>query len=271
MKRRLTISIIFVIAFYTLQGQNKITGSVLDEGSNLPIEYVNIGIVGKNVGTVSGKDGKFSLLIESQYENDSLLFSCVGFESQSVKISDIKENDKIRLKEKLYFLNEVIVKPQIFKERVFGITSKSKFVAGFKSNKLGYEAGLLMKNKKKAIIKSIKVNISVCTYDTIFYRLNIYGAKEKNNFENILTEQIFVKVSKGDALKNGLQIDLKEKNIIVDGNFLVTLELVRELGDGGLWFPISLKQKTYYRKTSQGSWETAPIGVSLSVIADVEQ
>ena len=270
MERKFVLSIVFILTFNMLHGQNKITGSVLDEKSNLPIEYVNIGIAGKNIGTVSDKDGKFSLVIESQYINDSLLFSCIGFESHSVKISDIKENDTINLKEKLYFLNEVTVKPLIFKERVFGITSKSGFFTGFENNKLGYECGLLLKNKKKAIIKSVNVNIST-SYDTIFFRLNIYEAKEKNSFENILTEPIYVSVLKENILKNSLHIDLTEQNIIVNGNFLVTLEHVRELGDGGLWFPASLKQKTYYRKTSQGNWQTVPIGISLSVIADVEQ
>jgi hypothetical protein len=142
---------------------------------------------------------------------------------------------------------------------------------GFKNNSLGYECGLLMKNKKKAIIKKVNVNISSCAYDTIFYRLNIYEAKEKNNFENILQESIYVNFSKEDIHKGNLQIDLKEQNIVVSGNFLVTLEHVKELGDGGIWFPASLKQKTYYRKTSQGNWRTVPIGISLSVTADIEK
>ena len=165
----------------------------------------------------------------------------------------------------------MIVKPLIFKEQVLGITSKSGTITGgFKDNKLGYECGLLIKNKKKAIIKSVNLNVASCTYDTIFYRLNIYESKE-NDFENILIEPIYVYISKTDVLKNGLRIDLKDKNIIVDGNFLVTLEYIRDLGDFGLMFPVSLKQKTYYRKTSQGNWETAPVGISLSVIADIEK
>ena len=273
MKRKLKLCIIvFILAFNMLYGQRKITGSVFDENNNLPIEYVNIGIVGKNIGTVSDKDGKFSLLIESQYTNDSLLFSSIGFESRFVKISEIKENNIINLKEKSYTLNEVIVNPLIFKEHVFGITSKSGIIAGgFADNKLGYEGGLLMKNKKKAIIKRVNLNVRSCTYDTIFYRLNIYEFRGKDDFENILTEPIYLCASKENILKNGLQINLEDKNIMVNGDFLVTLEYIKELGHYGLWFPMSLKQKTYYRKTSQGSWETAPIGISLSVIADVEK
>ena len=272
MKRKVTLGIVFILTFSVLHGQNRIAGSVLNAESNLPVEYVNIGIVGKNIGTVSDKNGQFNLLIESQYLNDSLLFSCIGYESCSVKISDIKENDIIPLKEKPFLLNEVVVIPRIFKEQVFGIASKSGIgVAGFKNNNLGYECGLLMKNKKRTEIKSVKVNISSCAYDTIFYRLNIYEVKEKGNFENILTEPIYVIASKENVLNGSLQVDLTEQNIVVNGNFLVTLEHVRDLGNGGLWFPASLKQKTYYRKTSQGKWKTVPIGISLSAIANVEK
>jgi len=153
MKIKQTLIIVFVLASNMLYGQSIITGSVVNEENESPIGYVNIGIVGKNIGTVSDKEGKFSLLIESQQMNDSLLFSCIGFEPHSVKISDIRENDIIHLKEKIYFLNEVVVKPWTYKEHTLGIFSKSGLLStGFRDNNLGYELGLLFKNKKKAVI-----------------------------------------------------------------------------------------------------------------------
>lgn len=270
MKRKLILSIVFILMLNVLHAQNQINGSVLNKKSNLPVEYVNIGIVGKNIGTVSDKDGKFSLLIEPQYAKDSLIFSRIGFESHSVKISELKENNIVHLKEKSYSLNKVTVTPAIFKERVFGITSESKLIVlGFGNNALGYECGLLMKNKKKAIIKSVNINFLPSTCDTIFCRLNIYEVKEKNIFENILIESIYVGISKENILKGSLHLDLKEKNIIVNGDFLVTLEQITGLCGESLYFPTSLKQKTYYRETSQGNWETISVGISLSVIADV--
>lgn len=272
MKRSVILGVVLVLTFGIIHGQGKITGSVVNAENNLPIEYVNIGIVGKNIGTISDMNGQFDFSIEPQYLNDSLLFSCVGYESYSMRISDMKENNIIHLKEKSFLLNEVIVKSRKFKERVFGITAKKGIgLTGFENNNLGYECGLLMKNKKRAELRSVNINISSCAYDTIFYRLNIYEVKEKNNFENILVEPIYVIASKEDIFNGSIKVDLTGYNVVVNGNFLVTLEHIRDLGNGGLWFPTSLKQKTYYRKTSQGKWETAPIGFSLSVIADVEK
>ena len=272
MKRKLLSGLILFSVLTSLHGQNEISGIVLNTTSKQPVEYVNIGIVGKNVGTVADENGKFSLLIESQYQNDSLLFSCIGYEAYSVKISDIKPNEVINLQEKSYLLAEVVVKPRVFKERVLGITSKSKLMSvGFAKNSLGYECGLLIKVKKTAVIKKVNVNIAVCRYDSIFYRLNVYEVNGENDFENILREPIYVSASKEEILKDGLQIDLEAKNIVVNGDFVITLEQVRDLGDSSIWFCTSMKQKTYFRDTSQGSWETIPIGISLSVVADVEK
>lgn len=50
-----------------------------------------------------------------------------------------------------------------------------------------------------------------------------------------------------------------------------TIEHVKDLGEGFLHFCAGLTHKTYYRKTSQGVWQTAPVGISISVIADVEK
>ena len=272
MKKVLFLSTILFFAFTSLHGQTEISGIVINETEKLPVEYVNVGIVGKNIGTVTDKNGKFSLLIESRYQSDSLLFSCIGYESYSVKISDIKQDYIINLKEKSYFLNEITVRPRAFKEQVLGITSKSMFVGmGFENNKLGYECGLMMNVKKTAVIKKVKVNVSACDYDAIFYRLNIYEVRGEYDFDNILKEPIYVSASKEEILKNGLQIDLEAKNIVVSGDFVVTLEHVRNLGNAGIWFCGSMKNESYYRKTSQGSWTTLPVGISISIVADVEK
>lgn len=57
-----------------LFGQNYI-GSVKDVNSNEILQYVSIGIVGKDIGTVSDFDGNYSIDIEPEYDNDTLRFS----------------------------------------------------------------------------------------------------------------------------------------------------------------------------------------------------
>jgi hypothetical protein len=268
---RLSILALLLICNSTI-GQ-KISGIVSNENSKTPVKYVNIGIAGKNIGTVCNFEGKYSLTADSQYDNDILLFSSIGYMPFSIKIADLrkKENQNVSMKEMAYELGEVIIRPKIFKQQTLGVTSHYKCVsAGFKDNLFGYELGVLMKVKKTAFLKSVNINIASCTFDSIFYRLNIYKVAGDMRFENILNEPIFIQMSK-EEVKEEIHIDLLPQNIVVDGDFLVTLEHIKDLGEGYLYFCAGITDKTYYRKTSQGQWETGPVGISISVDAEVEK
>lgn len=264
--------LIFIIGCNAAFGQT-ITGILFNSESRQPIEFANIGIVGKNVGTVTDVNGRFNFHVDPKYDNDTTLFSIIGYKTRLIKIADLrKQNENIvLLDEKTYELTELIIKPKIFKQRTLGVTTKFKgFTAGFEDNKLGYELGALMRIKKTAFIRNVNINIAHCSYDTIFYRLNIYKVKGEMDFENILREPIYIEMTK-EEVKDQIQVDLQSKNIVVDGDFLITLEHVKDLGKGNLYFCAGLINRTYYRKTSQGKWETAPVGISISVIADVEE
>ena len=268
-----TFTYFFIISQITFS-QETISGIVFNNEDKQPIEYVNIGIPGKDFGTVSNMNGSFSLQIPAGNKNDTLIFSCTGFEPLHVSLTNFSINHKneIFLKEKIYKLSEISVRPKRFKTKILGITTKNKkMVTGFEKIKLGYESGILMKSKKSAYLKRIHLNIAYCKYDSVFYRINIYQVNGKMDFENILHEPIFLKFAKSDINNNSISLDIQKYNLVTYGDFLVTLEHVKDLGDGGLWFPMSLFHKTYVRKTSQANWTTAPIGFSLSVEADVEQ
>lgn len=263
---------IFILNCNSIFGQN-ISGIVINEKSKIPVEYVNIGVAGKNIGTVSDFDGKYNLSIDSQFDDDTLLFSCIGYLPFAIKIKDLKkaENKNILLKGNVYEMNEIVIRPKNLKPRTLGVTSQSKMAeAGFKDNLLGYELGILMEVEKSAVIKGVNINIAQCSYDSIFYRLNIYKVLGKMDFENILSNPIYIKLPK-DKVKEKITIDLQSENIVVDGDFLVTLENIKDLGNGHLFFCAGLFNKSYYRKTSQGEWETVPVGISISVDADVEK
>ncbi len=250
-----------------------INGTVYNAGNQKPVEFVNIGIPGKNIGTVSDPTGHFQLAISNEFDNDTLVFSCIGFQAYKVKVSDLKmaKTQNVQLHEKTTQLTEVLIKPRKFAERRLGVTAKgTKMTAGFKDNNLGYECGIMMHNRKTAFLKEVNVNIAQSLYDSIHYRLNVYRIGKGKTFENVLDSPIYVKLGKSE-IKDKISINLEHLNLVLEGDFLVTLEHIKELGPGGLYFSTGLSHKTYYRKTSQGAWQTVPIGLSISVLADVEK
>jgi hypothetical protein len=249
------------------------SGTVICPNGNFPVSYVNIGIPGKNVGTTSDQHGKFNIQLSDCYNNDSILFSCIGFKPLNINVGDFKSKTatEVYLNEEIAELDEVVIFPKKLKRKSFGIKTHSKAVmAGFCNNDLGYEMGIMIRNKGAIKIEKIAMNIGKCTFDTIFYRVNVYKVHGKNDFENIITSPIYLTFPRS-SIAETITLDLSNRNIWVDGNCVLTLEHVRNAGDGVLDFCSVLGARTYYRKTSQGEWDSVPIGISLSVDALVER
>lgn len=249
--------------------QEIICGHVVDAETHKAIEYVNIGVVGKNIGTVSDSNGYYSISISSQFDPDSIRFSCIGYESRNINIKNLRErvSGDILLSQAQVYLNEIIVTPGKYKEKVLGNTYRTnKIQAGFRENNMGFECGILLPVKKQTILEKLTCNISECTYDSIHYRLNVYKQTGKMLFEPILKKPIYIK-QKVLAKSMTLVIDLSEYNLIVRENTLITLEHIEDMGIGHLLFSGGLIGNTcYYRKTSQGKWEKTPLKLGFSVI-----
>src|SRR6476646_7698139 len=68
-----------------------IKGKVSDSDLH-PLAYVNIGIVGKNIGTVSDEQGNFSFTLPEQCDEDHLRFSMIGFQSREFTVLNFKKD-----------------------------------------------------------------------------------------------------------------------------------------------------------------------------------
>jgi hypothetical protein len=267
MKRMLPafLYILLIIPVYAGQIINKTTGK--------PVEYVNIGIPGKNTGTVSNNLGFYTFQPEGVDGESVVRLSCIGFQTLDISFRKFITLEKIEMSEIAYPLSEAVVLPATFVKKVLGVkTTSTAAQAGFTDNSPGYEMGIMMPVKKRAKINSIRLNIARNTYDTVFYRVNIYEVKnkKKEEFVNVLKEPIYLTVLK-NQVKKTIIFDVSQKQILVNGKFLVTLEHIKNLGTGGLYFCSQIGPSTWYRKTSQGDWGSAPIGVSISVEALVEK
>lgn len=251
-----------------------VSGVILDSTTKAPLEYVNIGIIEKNIGTVSDENGKFSIDLSSLSDQDTILISCIGYNSdkQIVKDYRIKKNQDILLVSNPIELNEIVVSPTLFKNKILGNKHNKKIIiGGFENNEKGFECGVLLKIKKSAILEKFTCNIAKCTYDSIFYRLNVYKQIDDETFENILQKPIYIK-QKIEKSKTSIELDLSEYNLKVEGNTLITLEHISDMGEGNLLFSGGFTGSSCYsRKTSQGNWKKIPIKLGFNVTAKVEE
>ena len=248
-------------------------GAVFCKDTHSAIGFVNIGIIGKNVGTVSDESGNFTLALDNANNDDSLRFSMIGYEPKCFLVSKFKENliKEVFLNPTSYNLHEVKVTYHKNREVKIGTEVTSNLLrSGFSDNALGSELGIKVETRGKVRLDDINLNVATCTFDSVTYRLNIYQSASEDEdddstYKNILTQPIYITFSK-DMIDRVIKVDLKKYSIIVEGNILVTLELFRDMGDGRLLFHTEFfKGTTYHRKAIEGKWAGSPgvIGMYL--------
>lgn len=92
--------------------QINLTGKVVDRISQTPVPLVNIAIPGTYYGTITNNNGNFSVTIPSKYSNKELVFSCIGFKSDTIPLSLAQSGLIIKLEKKVNELSEIIVMPK---------------------------------------------------------------------------------------------------------------------------------------------------------------
>ncbi|HTH54535.1 MAG TPA: TonB family protein [Cyclobacteriaceae bacterium] len=87
-------------------GPKRITGKVTAAEDGSPLPGVNVIVAGTTQGTVTDTQGNFSL--QPSNENQKLVFSFIGMETQEVSVAD-KDNVDVSLKQDVSQLSEVVV------------------------------------------------------------------------------------------------------------------------------------------------------------------
>jgi len=259
MKKTLPFFLFFLFSFLTSQAQ--FSGQIVDAKTNKGLAYVNIGVVGQNIGTVSDRNGNFKLRLSSNVKSGDLKMSMVGYESLTFSVSEFKreivDNSQFFMKPQAIDLEEVVVMPAFTKTKMLGNRARpTSFDDGFDQDVLGREGGIIVKLKKRmrpAQVLKFRAYIHRNTYPEIRFRLNFYSIKKGIPFKKIIQKDIIVT----SQIKRGvLEVNLEDYQIKVSEDFAVTLEWIEDMGRGDLRFAFKiLGPDCVTRNTSQSNWE----------------
>jgi hypothetical protein len=267
------LSFVALFVFTTLFAHAQMfDGVVKDAKTDQPLPYVNVGIIGKSVGTVSDTEGRYSISLTG-HDADSLRISMIGYRPQSFLVEDFRKGyssyKSISLQPDLREIKEVRVTNHKWKQVVLGNTTKSQSTnAGFTSNKLGNEIGAIIKIKRApTYLKQFNASISGDVTDSVQLRLNFYTVKDGLPDKPLQLQSVFVTIKKGD--KN-VTVDLEPYFIVVEDKFFVSLEWIKNARGHGIMFSASLfSSAVISRETSQAGWEKEGIaGVGFNVLAE---
>ncbi len=252
-------------------------GHIQDAKTNDGLAYVNIGILNKDLGTVTNKKGDFELFLNESHIKDTLRISMVGFAPKIMLVKNIlncKEGFKIEMTEQISELNEVVVTAKKWKYKTLGNKTKSKFLGtGFAYDMLGSEMGIRINARKQpALARAFNFNISHNKLNAkVIFRLNLYKIRGGKPSENILEESILIHIEAGQT--GQISTDLKKYDIVLTDDVVATLEWVEVDGEvktgEGIFLSLGLfTGGTYHRKSSQGKMKKLKgfgVGFNLDV------
>ncbi|MDH7444956.1 carboxypeptidase-like regulatory domain-containing protein [Aquimarina sp. 2201CG14-23] len=243
-KKRNTIFYILAIlcaSSFSFSQTSPLKGLVVDANTNQPFSYANINVPNKNIGCITKADGSFVLDPKNAQENDSIVFSYIGYESKSFTLKSLKKflnsNTAIGLQENIEELDEtVIISKTRWKIKTLGSQTTSSLGYGFSAD-VGSELGRKIKiQKKNTHLLKFGAHVVTNTYESIKLRLNIYALRDGGLGEKINTENIYVDFKDTSGF---LEIDLEPYNIVVSENIIITLQWVDYTGSGD--FKVSSK------------------------------
>lgn len=109
--RYFTVFFMFFLSCTVLSQESKVSGTIINDNTLLPLWNINIVNINLVKGTVTDAKGNFE--IEANV-NDVLLISSLGFQSIEVKVTNdwIKnKTSRIKITEKAYALEDVVIPP----------------------------------------------------------------------------------------------------------------------------------------------------------------
>jgi hypothetical protein len=100
--------------FFTILAEGQkitITAKVTDAETGEPVSFASVGLKGKPIGTITNDQGDFDFHIPSDYRNDVVTVSMLGYESYEAPAWTLLENKEqtIKLSKSILFLDEVVV------------------------------------------------------------------------------------------------------------------------------------------------------------------
>jgi hypothetical protein len=259
---RFLLNTCFTLFFFQtlVVGQIELSGTVVDQQTQLPVEYANIGIFEKGIGTVTNMKGEFSFILPENLKTEPIMVSHLGYGDTSFYFNQLLSKKNIII-ELAMVANDLKGITFLGGETVnLGYLPADDQAKGyFKANGLGMEGGTLIRNKDTVVLTRFNLNILDLPYDSIKFRLNIYAMIKNKPGPKVNKKDILFTLRKEHIGKFSLSI--AQENLVVVNDFLCTLELIelfgREMENARFTFSaIPDKNGLIFKKgISMGKWE----------------
>jgi len=224
---KISLIIILVSIFYITNGQvSYIKSRLLNKSNKQPIQYANIAVLNKRIGTSSNESGEFLISAKKEINrHDSISITAIGFNDTTIAITELTK--KIYLEQRKYAISEVTVHP---KEKNLLIVNpidlkkcNSKWCCYGNSFIIARRFPMKSEYEDYEHIRSIKIytekHVKKFEFNLHFYE---YDSIRNIPIKDLLIENLIIQTpSKIGFGKNLIEVDISEYNLIFPKNGLV--------------------------------------------------
>lgn len=215
----------YFIPILLLLSANSIIGQIqiVDSESHLAVSYAHVRTTNRLNGVISDFNGLF--VLDSSFKDiDSVIISCIGYNPETILVSDLSEKKLIELTPSAHNLSEVNVSAARtkYQSKNLGVTKKPKKTrfpdyAGTAEN--GQEKAVWIPNDYSipGYLKNINIYVSDLGYPDAHFRIHVYAcnALETKPDKELTTSNIIASASNGNQW---VSIDIISEQIQIGEN-----------------------------------------------------
>lgn len=213
-------------------GQTNYKGAIINKRTQEKIPFATVGLMKENIGTNAGEDGFFNLTSNNKKSNDTLIISCIGYETLKLPLEQVtltNTDNSFELTEHLTNLGKIIVT----NKTVWVTTSLNDFKNCGNSfiTSSGYQTQLAQhfttptENSILTDIKICRLSNGILGSEKTIFRIRVYGIDTltKSPKNDLCNETIEVKSS-----SKFIKLDMKKYKIhIPDKDFFIAIEWLK--------------------------------------------
>jgi hypothetical protein len=265
------LSLLLLVATAVAQ---PITGHITDSRTHAALPYVNIGVVGKELGTVADEQGRYSLSFRETLAAATVRVSSLGYASRSLTLAELAAQPNVELTPEAVPLAEVQVrgKSAFRRTHTLGNTGNAEMATNtFAANSLGGQIGTVIKlSRQPTRIVNAVFNVARSSPGQVTFRVNMYrlGPDGLPTEVKLLPREVIVT---SPIVRGPITVDLSVDQLVLNEDFFLAIELLKwdNPAPHGAEFAFSaalgyFHNEIYCRFASQAAWKRSSIGALMA-------
>lgn len=248
-----------------------INGHVTNARTHEALPFVNVGVVGKALGTVADERGAYQLPFREDLADETVRVSGLGYAPRTLTLRELAAHPNVALAPDAVALAEVRVTGtrQFRRTHALGNTGNSESTT-YSLNKrdLGGQLGLVIKlSRRPTRLLSATFNVAQSAPGQVTFRVNLYrlDAEGRPTETKLLARDVVITAP---VVRGPITVDLSANQLVLNEPFFLAVELLKWEGTDAIYaFSAAVgygNNEIYLRNTSQAPWERVSMGAMLA-------